>query len=505
MANPTPPRPPSLLRNVLSICGIAVAIVSTAFGLPLMFVDIFSRHTHPYLGVLIYLVLPFAATGGVALAVLGAWLERHRRQRKPGMAVPPLPRLDLNQPAHQVAVIGALTAILTVIVLLSITGFRAYQFTESSAFCGVVCHQVMKPEHTAYQYSPHARVACVQCHVGPGADWFVRSKLSGLYQVYAVAANKYPRPIPTPVKNLRPAQETCEQCHWPAKFFGAQQKTFNHVLADETNSPWQIQMLIKIGGGDPKVGATGGIHWHMNIKNDIDYIASDEQREVIPWVRVTDAEGRATEYMSTEHPLSPEQIAGASARRMDCVDCHNRPSHIFRPPDRAVEEAFETGRFDRSLPYLKREAMRLLSASYASEAQAKETIRKGLAAFYEQQYPVLYRERGVAIHQAAEEIQRIYARNFFPEMHVDWHAHPNHIGHLNAEGCFRCHDGLHRSRDGTRITNDCNACHTILAQGPPERITTMRLEAQPFEHPVDVGIDVTTVKCSECHTGTSGL
>ena len=482
-----------------------MAAVCTAFGLPMMFVDMFSRRTHPYLAVLIYLVLPFVAAGGVVLIVLGVVWERRRRKRRPGMVVPPLPQVDLNRPAHQIVVAGVLTTVMIIVVLLSVTGYQAYHFTESVKFCGLVCHKVMKPEYTAHQYSPHARVTCTQCHVGPGANWFVRSKITGAYQVYAVLADKYPRPIPTPVKNLRPAQDTCEQCHWPAKFFGAQQKTFSHYLADEQNSPWQIQMLLKIGGGDPAVGAPTGIHWHMNIKNDIYYAASDEQREVIPLVRVVDPQGHVTEYLSTEQPLSPEQLAKAPMRRMDCVDCHNRPSHIFRPPDRAVEEAFETGRIDRTLPYLKREAMRLLAQDYPSEAQAQAAILKGLAAFYQAEYPELYRDRAVAIQQATAELQRLYSRNVFPEMRADWRVHPNHLGHLNAEGCFRCHDGLHKSRDGKVLTKDCNACHTILAQGPPEEVAQARLEAQPFRHPTDVGMDVTELKCSECHTGTSGL
>jgi hypothetical protein len=307
------------------------------------------------------------------------------------------------------------------------------------------------------------------------------------------------------VKSLRPAQQTCEQCHWPAKFFGAQQKTFTHYLADEANSPWQIQMLIRVGGGDPGLGAATGIHWHMNIKNEIFYAAADERREIIPWVRVVDPEGRVTEYQSTEQPFTPEQLAKAEIRRMDCVDCHNRPSHIYRPPDRALEEAFDAGRLDRSLPYLKREGIRLLSQDYTSEAEAREAILKGLAAFYQQEYPELSREKGVAIQQATAALQQIFSANIFPEMRTSWRAYPNHIGHLNAEGCFRCHDGIHKSRAGEVITKDCNACHTILAQGPPEEVAGAKLEEQPFRHPVDVGMDVTEFKCSECHTGTSGL
>jgi len=501
----TPSRSSSLLRNPLSFFGMVVAIVSTAVGLPLMLLDLLSPQTHPYLGVVLYLMLPFVAAGGIVLVLLGMAWERRRRRRRPDLPIPPLPRLDLNRPAHQAVAVGILTAVMIIAVLLSITGYRGHQFTDSVEFCGTVCHQVMKPEFTAYQHSPHARVTCAQCHVGPGAGWFVRSKLSGLYQVYATLSNKYPRPIPTPVKNLRPAQETCEQCHWPAKFFGAQQKTITRYLTDEFNSPWQIQMLIKVGGGDPEVGGMTGIHWHMNISRDIFYIAADEARESIPWVRTVDRDGGITEYMSTEDPLSPEQIATAEMRRMDCVDCHNRPSHIYRPPDRAIEQAFEAGQMARTLPYLKREAIRLLIQPYASQEEGRAAILSGLAEFYQQEYPAVYREQAVAVQQATEELQRIYSTNFFPEMRVDWRAYPDHVGHLYSEGCFRCHDGLHKSRDGRVITKDCNACHTILGQGPPDELKGVILQEQPFQHPVDLGMDVTELKCSACHTGTSGL
>ncbi|MBI3997009.1 MAG: NapC/NirT family cytochrome c [Candidatus Omnitrophica bacterium] len=499
------PKSPSLLRNPVSFVGIVVAAMSTAFGLPLMFLDMVSRRTHPYLAVLIYLVLPFVATGGVGLIVFGALWERWRRRRRPELIVPPLPQIDLNQPAHQAAVVAAVTATMVIVILLSITGYRAYHFTESVKFCGLVCHQVMKPEYTAYQYSPHARVACTQCHVGPGADWFVRSKLSGLYQVYAVTTHRYPRPIETPVKSLRPAQETCEQCHWPAKFFGAQQKTFTHYLSDEANSPWQIQMLIKVGGGNPATGGASGIHWHMNIAKTIEYVAADKQREVIPWVRVTEPGGHVRVYQSTEVPLSPAQVTAATPRQMDCVDCHNRPSHIYTPPDRALDAALEQGRIDSSLPYVKREAVRLLAGTYRSEAQAMAAIRTGLTRFYETTYPDMWRQRQADIQRAAEETAKVFARTIFPEMKADWRVHPNHIGHRNTDGCFRCHDGQHASADGHVITKDCNACHTILAQGAPATLQGQPLREQPFQHPVDMGMDVTEQKCSLCHNGTTGL
>lgn len=253
------------------------------------------------------------------------------------------------------------------------------------------------------------------------------------------------------------------------------------------------------------VGSTTGIHWHMNIKNDIDYIAADEKREIIPWVRATDPTGKVTEYMSTENPLTPEQMAKAKVRRMDCVDCHNRPSHIFNPPNRALDRAFWTNQLDPSLPYLKREAIRLLIQEYADEEEAKRAILAGLSAFYQENYPQLAKEKGISIQQATQGILQIYKTNFFPYMRVDWRTHPDHLGHLNSDGCFRCHDGQHKSKEGKVITKDCNACHTILGQGTPEEVAKIPPAAQPFIHPVDMGMDVTEEKCSVCHTGSSGL
>ena len=501
---PSLKKPPALWQNPLSLFGALIALLATAFGLPMMIFDFFSPHTQAYLAVLIYLVLPFVAMGGVGIVLIGMFWEHRTRRKQPEGEIHLLPRIDLNRPAHQAAIMATFFGIMVVLVLLSITGYRSYQFTESVKFCGTTCHAVMKPEYVAYQHSPHARGAWVACHVGSGAGYFVRSKLTGLHQVYALATNTYERPVPAPVKDLRPAQDTCEQCHWPAKFFGAQQKTFTHYLSDESNSPWQIQMLIKVGGGDPKTGATSGIHWHRNIANDISYIATDKKRETIPWVRVVDKQGQVTEYQLTESPLSAEQIAKATIRRMDCLDCHNRPSHLFLPPDKALDDSLQSAKLDNKLPYLKREAIRLLIAEYATEDQAKAAIRRGLPEFYEKEYPAIAKERSAAIAQSAEEVARLYGTYFFPEMRSDWRSYPNFAGHLNSDGCFRCHDGQHKSAEGKVITKDCTACHTILAQGPPQELQGAALKEQLFRHPVDVGGDVAEYKCSQCHTGTAG-
>jgi hypothetical protein len=502
MAPSPSPRPPGIFRNWLSLLGAALALVSLANIFFLFVVDIFEVRAKPYIGIFLYMVFPAVMILGLLIIPLGMLLERWRRRwRAPG-EIPAFPRIDLNVPSHRQA-FGLFVGFTAFFLVLSTVGsYRAYQFSDSVAFCGQVCHSVMKPEFTAYRASPHARVSCVECHVGPGATWFVRSKLSGAYQLYAVASDIYPRPIPSPIKSLRPARETCEECHWPEKFWGAQSKVITHFGSDEKNTPRQVRMLIKTGGGSPATGLTTGIHWHMNIMNEVWYIARDLQRQEIPWVKAKDLQGRVTEYLAREAKLTPEEIARAEKRRMDCMDCHNRPSHVFLPPDRAVDETLLTGRLDRTLPFIKRQATEVLAKAYPSAEAAREGIATELDAFYFTKYPTLYPRKREAIKTAIAEVQRLFETNVFPEMKVDWRTHPNNIGHFYYPGCFRCHDGQHVSPEGKVIRKDCEICHTLLGQeegGQP----MAEVRGRPFRHPVEIG-ELAEATCSGCHTGGPG-
>lgn len=486
---------PSLFRNYISFVGAAIVLASFVSVTLLFLIEITSDGENPYLGILTYIIFPTILMFGLAVIALGMVRERLRRRRAAPGDILAYPRLDLNDPRSRRAFFSFL---LVTFVFVSASGFgsyRAFEYTESVAFCGTTCHTVMKPEHTAYLAGSHARVACVGCHVGPGAGWYVRSKLSGAYQLYSVTFNKYPRPINTPVHNLRPAQETCEQCHWPEKFFGAQMKAFTHYGYDEQNTMRQKRMLINVGGGSPTTGLVTGIHWHMNIANEVTYISTDDHRQVIPWVRIKDKNGNVTEYNDRMRPLSPEQIAGANKRRMDCVDCHNRPAHVYQPPDYAVDQAFVSGRLDPSLPYLKRQSVELLSRSYTSTDEALRTIATGLNDFYRTNYSDTYSQKQPLINNAVTEVQRIFQTYFFPEMKTDWQTHPNNIGHLYSTGCFRCHDGEHVSSTGKVITGNCNVCHTVLydSQNPAASVKT-----GPFQHPVDLGT-LADRKCEFCH------
>ena len=279
-----------------------------------------------------------------------------------------------------------LSFVVVFLMLSAVGSYRAYEFTDSVQFCGELCHTVMHPEFTAYQQSPHARVACVECHVGSGASWYVKSKMSGLRQVYAATFNTFPRPIPSPVQNLRPAAQTCEQCHWPKKFWGAQLKTINHFGYDEKNTVRTINLLVKTGGGDANNGMATGIHWHMNIANKISYI-SDEKRQNIPYISAVNLKGEVTEYFTKDNPPTAEQIAKAAKRSMDCVDCHNRPSHIYTPPDRSVDNALAAGRIDVALPYVKQQAVTVLTKEYKGTDEAVKTIGVEFPKYYASAYP----------------------------------------------------------------------------------------------------------------------
>ena len=493
--NPIEKRP-SLFRNYISFVGAAIVIASLASVVLLFFIETTSTHENPYIGILTYIIFPSILILGLSIVALGMILERRRRRRSAPDAILPYPKLDLNEPHARQAFLAFLIVTFFFISASAFGSYRAFEYTESVSFCGETCHTVMKPEFTSYLAGSHARVRCVDCHVGSGAGWYARSKISGAYQLYSVTFNKYSRPIATPVHNLRPAPETCEQCHWPEKFFGAQLKVFNHYAYDEKNSLRQTRMLINVGGGSPTTGQVTGIHWHMNIANQITYISTDAQRQVIPWVQIKDPQGKITEYYDRARRPTAQQIAASDKRQMDCVDCHNRPAHVYLPPDVAVDQAFAAGKLDTSLPYLKRQAIEALNKPYATETEAVNTIASSLDDFYRTNYGELHRSKGEAVRGAIGEVQRIYRTYFFPEMKTNWQTHPNNIGHLYFSGCFRCHDGEHVSDTGKVITNDCNVCHTVIFDSA--RPAAENAQTGSFQHPVDLGA-LADRKCETCH------
>lgn len=492
---------PDYFYNWMSALGAFLALGTFCVIVLLILIDSFVQGTTLYLGLLTYMVLPGFVVAGLILIALGAYLERRRRERGQGPSMAPVLNLDLRNPRQRRAVFVFVGGTSVFLVASSLGTYKAYHLSESTRFCGTLCHSVMEPEHTAYLRSAHARVGCVACHIGPGADWFVKSKLSGAYQVYATMFNKYPRPIETPIKNLRPARETCLQCHWPEKFFGARSHVNPHFLGDEKNTPYPITLLVDVGGGGGLHGAGHGIHWHMAIANKIEYRARDKQRQDIAWVRVTDAKGNVTEYEASENPLTEDERRRTEVRVLDCIDCHNRPSHNYRPPSVEVNHALDRGTLSRTLPYIKREAVKALDQEYPDRATAAAAIDAGLSGFYRENYPDVFRDQRADIDRAVAAVQEIYRHNFFPEMKVSWRKYPENIGHSLSAGCFRCHGGSLATATGKTIGRDCSSCHRIMAQGQEPRSGMVSVKGLPFKHPVDIGGVEADGNCSVCHQG----
>ena len=467
-------------NNRLSQAGVVITTASALTLVSFYLAEVFGFRPSPYVGIIGFLILPAVFVGGLLLIPLGM----HRRRRKEiqrGTLPREYPRIDLNQPQLRQTFYFVAGATAVNLLLFLTASYRGVHYMDSVQFCGLTCHSVMQPEYTAYQNSPHARVACVQCHIGPGAPWFVRSKLSGAWQVVSVTLDLYERPIPTPVENLRPSQDTCEQCHWPAKFHGDKIVVKPHFADDEQNSFTRTVLSMHIGGVDPMTGEIKGIHGaHLDSGNRITYISTDRQRQEIPYVRYSAPDGNIYEYFSMDAPPLEELLATGEQRRMDCMDCHNRPTHIFKLPGEALDQALAAKRIDPSLPFIKMKGLEFLQLSYTSRAEAASQIRTRLRDFYRREHPELFNSpRRGEIEQAATALVEIYQRNVFPQMNLFWGTYPDNRGHDPFPGCFRCHDGVHSTRDESRtIPGDCDTCHTLLAyeEEDPEILRTLRGE-----------------------------
>jgi len=452
------PSPVPILRNAWSIAGAVITTIAAVMFIGFFFLDIFGFHTNPYLGIVFFVFFPALFVFGLLLIPIGGWIER-RTRLKGAPSMPAWPRIDLNSATVRKVAFAILILTPLNVLIVSAAGYKAIEVSDSVAFCGATCHEVMQPEYAAYQHGPHARVKCVDCHIGPGADWFVQAKISGTRQVFAVLTGSHSRPIQSPVHNLRPASGTCQQCHWPAKFHGDKIETVYDYADDEANTESVTSLRLRIGGLDG-AGRPQGIHWHVAEENAIEYVSLDEKRQNIAWIQQTTPNG-IVEYRA--EGVTDDQIAKGQRRRMDCIDCHNRPSHIFeRSVERGVNKVIATGGAPKDLPFLKREAVAALKAEYTSHEDASAKIESALTTFYQKQYPETWTSRKADIARTVASLQALYKRNVFPSMKLTWGYHADNRGHMEFPGCFRCHDDLHKSKDGKVIRQDCELCHEVL-------------------------------------------
>jgi hypothetical protein len=439
-----------LSNNWLSLSGVVLVTTATVFWLFLLPITLHGITDNPYIGILAFLALPAPFLAGLVMIPLGMWLKRRREGRPP----PDFPALAWSNPELRKLAyfIGAATVI-NIVVASQLT-YGAVNYMESVTFCGQTCHKVMQPEYTAYQNSPHSKVECVKCHIGPGASWFVRSKLTGVGQVVAVALNTYPRPIPTPVRNLRPARETCEACHWPQKFGEDRLRVITKFADDEHNTLTKTVLLMKIGGGNGGAGIHGT---HLGPGVTIRYAHSDETRQTIPSVEYEGPGGKRT------YATPGAKTAGLPIREMDCLDCHNRPAHTYELPERGIDRVMSAGQISPALPFAKKKALEILKVNYASREEGAQRIPAAFAKYYQDSYADIWAQRRSEVTASAQQALALWNHNVFPDMKVTWGAYPNNLGHTDFPGCFRCHDGNHATADKRSITQDCNACHNLLA------------------------------------------
>ena len=493
----------SLYRHPLAAIGGALVLAGALGFAVLAFVDLSSPESNPYRGIVTFIGFPLIVLVGAILFALAIRVQVVRA-RKRGEHIRFNLRVEPSSPVYMRSL--ALFAVLSAVLVGTVAwgGFKGYEVTDSATFCGESCHTVMEPEWVTYQQSPHARVACAQCHIGPGASFFVRSKIDGLRQVWKTITDTFDRPIPTPVTSLRPAQETCEGCHWPEQFYGDKLVTKTYFRTDENNTPWTISLAVKIGGGDPRTGQLEGIHWHMVGDNEIEYATSDPKRQDMLWVRLTNkVTGEVTEYWKNGEQVDLNG-PGIEVRTLDCMDCHNRPSHDYQPPATAINLEMTKGAISTDLPFIRWEGLNLLNAPYSTRDEADEAIRTGLESFYAEKYSGTVDQTDV--DQAAATLVHIYNQNFFPEMKTDYRTREDNLSHFTNDGCFRCHMSNLQTYDGHTVSSECDSCHIITAQGQSANLTDLDsdINGLEFKHPVPIGGAWKVEKCTSCHTHEQG-
>ena len=440
----------SAIRNPISLVGFAITTTAAVLFLILLALELAGVIQNAYFGLVLFIAVPAILVLGLLLIPIGVW-RQHRRWGEDKWPV-----IDLGQPhvRRTIVIVTVLTAVN--VLFITLAAYGAVHHMESAAFCGTSCHTPMEPEWRAYQVSAHSQVKCVDCHVGSGARALVSSKIAGTRQLWQVLTNNVHGPIPAPVHTMRPARETCQTCHWGELNHGDKLKVVRDYSDDEANSETVTTLQLHIGGGERAQNAGSGIHWHMNLSNTVEYIATDPQRQVIPWVQLTDASGKVTEFVADG--VTPEQLAKGERRTMDCLDCHNRPAHTFEPtPERAVDNAIANGLVPRDLPFVRREAVAALKDPYPTREDALAGIEARLRKFYAQQTQA----QSTALTRSIAATQRLYETNVFPAMQVGWGTYPNNIGHTFSNGCFRCHDDSHKAKDGKVIAQNCESCHAM--------------------------------------------
>ncbi len=467
-----------IARSKVSLFGATITTASFPILILAILLDMQGIFHNAYFGVLIFGVLAPIFIIGLILTFVGLFF--FKGSEDVGLFTFEYLKTQFNAPTgfkkiRKIIMLATGLTFVNVFVIL-LLAYSGYHFMESNAFCGKLCHVVMEPEYNAYANSPHSRVNCVECHIGEGAQWFVKSKLSGTRQLAAVALNTFSRPIETPVHGLRPARETCEACHRPEYFHGDNLHIKDKYLDDEENTHVQTVLLMKIGSGGYLGSEADGIHWHVAPENKITYKHSDRERENISEVTLTKPDGTQVVFNRGEAEATEGDAVHEELREMDCIDCHNRPTHIYLGTDEALDRKLLIGDIPAEIPFIKKQAYEIVTRDYATHDEAREAIATGLHSWYKENYPELLNNNMQMLEKAIKGVQDAYTENVYPEMNIGWSTYKSFLGHNDESGCFRCHDDELENSEGETVSMDCEACHIILAEEEenPEILQTLQ-------------------------------
>ncbi|MBK1880086.1 NapC/NirT family cytochrome c [Pelagicoccus mobilis] len=487
--------PLTYFRNWLSLVGLTVMIGSLFAFLLLFAFDLTTSGSNPYVGLLTYIVAPLFLSFGSILAIGGWFWDRARRKDSASTLHFDLSRLR-DRRIFFVFVGGAITFMFAT----SIGSYQTYTYSNSNHFCGTLCHSVMEPQFVAYPNSGHAKLKCIDCHIGEGTSGTIKAKWHGLYKVYSLLLDKYPTPLAAAPNYLPTTEESCLKCHENGPDLKDVARTYHHYLSDDDNTPFSVSLRLKLGPDETTAAKTSGIHWHAKPENRVEFTETKENPNVIPWIRYKSPDGLTTEYHFTpdeETEDLPDLTEVGPTHTMDCLDCHSRPAHDFAKPNDIVE-AFLRSNSETApaLPELKYIIAKAVDQEFESQSQVMESIAKEL----EKEYS----EQEIKTQKTITHFKEVFGRSVFPEMKADWRTFPNHIGHKDTLGCFRCHDDKHSTADGSKTLSakNCNTCHDVISQGVPGQMEFANSPDTEFEHPDGSYLGFT---CAECHTGALQL
>ena len=403
--------------------------------------------------------------------------------------------------------VATLSVVLVVIALLGAGGIAGWEYSNSNAFCAAMCHDVHPEEIAAHKEGAHARVNCVECHMGRNSTLHLMAlKPTHAKELWGMIFG-YERPLTS--GTLRPSREACESCHYPAVEHHDSVAVKVHYGTDTNSSESRTTIVLHTGMEAIRDGYTKGIHWH--IQNEVRFVSPDPQRRDIPWVEVVKPDGTKVAYIDAATKLTPEQIGALPARPMACYDCHNSVGHPFTNPSELVDEAIRTGKINRKLPDTKARAQALVDQLPEITGETAERAAKVDSLLAEAATKAATAPEFKAAEQKFNAAMReILLAASFREKGFSWKSFPKHTGHTDTPGCFRCHDGKHFNDKGEVIRLQCTLCHAMpqvtreggkgsVASLLPEKAGEKQPESHQRPNFMRTHSDDVSEECEACH------